>query len=398
LWLADPRPLYARVVSDTAAWVMREMQAPAGGYYSSIDADSEHVEGKFYVWTPDAVKTALTAEEFAVVEPHLGLDARPNFERVYWHLRVTKPLAAVARQLEISEDRARCLLDGARAKLLATRELRVRPERDEKILTSWNALMVKGMARAARVFGTPAWLDSARHAVEFLRACVWRNGRLLATCKDGNAHLNAYLDDYAFLLDALIELMQHDFRAADLEWARALADVLLEQFEDPAQGGFFFVSHDHERLFYRAKSGQDHAAPAGNGIAALALNRLGHMVGEAHYCEAARRTLYAFKSVLAREPHAHTSLCAALEEELTPPDIVVLRGGSDSAAWQREINRRYLPHAVVVAVPAGVAGLPPALDKSAGDRVNAWVCTGVTCLAPITERAALLATLSSRVA
>ena len=133
-------------------------------------------------------------------------------------------------------------LDAARAKLLAAREKRVRPGRDEKVLTSWNALMMRGMARAARVFGRPEWLASARRAMDFIRGTLWHGGRLLATYKDGHAHLNAYLDDYAFLLDALLELMQADFRDADLEFARALADVLLEQFEDRAAGGFFFVS------------------------------------------------------------------------------------------------------------------------------------------------------------
>ena len=396
LWLVDRQPLYARIARDTAAWVMREMQSSEGGYYSSLDADSEHVEGKFYVWTPDAVRAVLNAEEYAVVEPHYGLDVRPNFEHEYWHLRVTKPLAVVARRLDLTPARAQELLDAARAKLFAARAPRVHPGRDDKVLASWNALMVKGMARAARVFGRPDWLESARNAAEFMRSTLWRNGRLLATYKDGNAHLNAYLDDYAFLLDALLELMQHDFRIADLEWARALANVLLDQFEDRAHGGFFFVSHDHEQLLYRAKSGQDHATPAGNGIAALALNRLGHLIGEPRYCEAAARTLHAFKAMLDRQPSAHTSLCAALEEELTPPAIVVLRGGADAAAWQHEINRHYLPHALVLAIPAGTAGLPAVLDKPAGDAVNAWACRGVTCLPPIAGCAELLKVLTAR--
>ena len=288
LWLTDRQPQYARTAADTAAWVRREMQSPGGGYYSSLDADSEHEEGKFYVWTPDAVKAALTAEEYAVVEPHYGLDARPNFEQHHWHLRVMKPLAFVAQRCKLTPERAQTLLDAARAKLLALREQRVRPGRDEKILTSWNALMIKGMAHAARVFDRPEWLASARAAADFVRATLWvpgdtagkpRSGRLLATCKDGEAHLNAYLDDYAFLLDALLELMQCDFRVADMEWARELAQVLLDQFEDRAHGGFFFVSHDHERLIHRAKIGHDNATPAGNGIAALALGRLGHLLG-----------------------------------------------------------------------------------------------------------------------
>jgi hypothetical protein len=395
LSLVHADSLYARTVAGTAAWVMREMQSPAGGYYSSLDADSEHVEGKFYVWTADEIKAALSAEEYAVMQPHYGLDARPNFEREYWHLRVTKPLAVVARRLDLSLEQAQSLLDSARAKLFTLREARVHPGRDEKILASWNALMVKGMARAARVFGKPEWLASARRAAEFMRATLWKNGRLLATSKDGNAHLNAYLDDYAFLLDALLELMQHDFRIEDLHWARELAEVLLNQFEDGARGGFFFVSHDHERLLQRPKNGHDHATPSGNGVAALALNRLGHLVGEPRFNDAAQRTVRAFKPLLDHQPGAHASLCAALDEQLAPPAIVVLRGGGDTAAWQRDINRHYLPHTVTLAIPVDMAKLPAALEKPAGSAVNAWVCQGVTCLPPIANCPELLGTLTA---
>ncbi len=395
LSLVHADPLYARTVAGTAAWVMREMQSPAGGYYSSLDADSEHVEGKFYVWTPGEIEAALSAAEYAVVAPHYGLDARANFEREYWHLRVAKPLAVVARRLDLSVDQAQSALDSARARLFALRELRVRPGRDEKILASWNALMVKGMARAARVFGKPEWLASARRALEFMRATLWNNGRLFATCKDGNAHLNAYLDDYAFLLDALLELMQHDFRIEDLNWARELAEVLLDQFEDGACGGFFFVSRDHERLLHRSKSGHDHATPSGNGIAALALNRLGHLLGEPRFSEAAGRTVRAFAPLLERQASAHASLCAALDEQLAPPTLVVMRGGGDAAAWQRDINTRYLPHTLALAIPAATAGLPAALDKPARDTVNAWVCRGVKCLAPIADRAELRSALTA---
>jgi hypothetical protein len=403
LWLIDRQPLYARVVADTAAWVMREMQSPDGGYYSSLDADSEHEEGKFYVWTPDAVKAALSAEEYAVVAPHYGLDAQPNFEGLHWHLRVMKPLAFIARKLELDPQRAQTLLDSARVKLLALREERVRPGRDDKILTSWNALMVKGMVRSARVFGRPEWLASARAAVDFIRATLWRadderagaRKRLLATCKDGKAHLNAYLDDYAFLLDALLELMQGDFRSEDLVWARELAEVLVEQFEDRAHGGFFFVSHDHERLIHRAKIGHDNATPSGNGVAACALQRLGHLIGEPRYLAAAERTLKAFKPLLERQASAHASLCLALEEQFMPPTIVILRGGEDAAAWQRELNARYLPHALALAIPAGVAGLPAALDKRAGPAVNAWVCRGIKCLPPLADPTALVSVLTN---
>ncbi len=394
LWLAEKQPLYGRVVAETAEWVMREMQSPHAGYYSSLDADSEHEEGKFYVWAPAEIKVALSAEEYAVVEPHYGLDAPPNFENLHWHLRVMKPLVFVAKRLGLPIDRTHALLDAARAKLLALRERRIHPGRDEKILVSWNALMVNGMARAARAFDQPAWLASARAATEFIRATLWRDGRLLATCKDGNAHLNAYLDDYAFLLDALIELMQGAFRIEDLKWARELAQVLLDQFEDRANGGFFFVSHDHEKLIHRAKIGHDSATPSGNGIAALALARLGHLTSEQRFIDASHRAIQAFKPQIERQASAHASLCSALEEALAPPTIVILRGDAEIASWQRELNTRFLPHALLLAIPEGTAELPAALDKPASVGVNAWVCRGVNCLPPITERADLAAVLA----
>ncbi len=397
-WCVDRQPLYARTVADTAAWVMREMQSPIngneGGYYSSLDADSEHEEGKFYVWTPDAIRAALTAEEYAVVEPHYGLDAAPNFEQHYWHLRVMKPLAFVAKRLGLPLERVQALLDSARAKLLAQRAQRVRPGRDDKILTSWNALMIKGMAHAARVFDEPAWLASARAAAEFLRTTLWKNNRLLATCRDGDAHLNAYLDDYAFLLDALLELMQSDFRVEDLTWARELAEVLLAQFEDHEHGGFFFVSHDHERLIHRTKTAHDNATPAGNGIAVLALTRLGHLLGEARYLDAAERALKAFMPLLERQASAHASLCVALTEQLAPPAIVVLRGPAGILReWQRSLATVYRPDTMVLALPTG---LPATLDKpAANSAVNAWVCRGVTCLPPVTDLQELVALLAN---
>ena len=402
LWLTDRQPLYARVAADTAAWVMREMQSPDGGYYSSLDADSEHEEGKFYVWTPGEVKALLTADEYAVIEPHYGLDGAPNFEDKHWHLRVNKPLRFIATRTGKSVEDCERLLAHAKMKLLAQRAQRVWPARDDKILVSWNALMVKGMARAARVFDKPEWLASARAATDFVRATLWRaddertgtRNRLLATCRDGKAHLNAYLDDYAFLLDALLELMQSDLRSEDLIWARELAEALLDQFEDREHGGFFFVSHDHEPLILRTKTGHDNATPSGNGVAAYALQRLGHLLGEPRYLEAAARALQAFKPMLERQASGHTSLCLALEEQLAPPTVVILRGG-DLVVWQRELAAHYLPQTMVLAIRAEVKALPAVLDKPAGAKVNAWVCQGVKCLPPIADLAELVAAVTN---
>jgi uncharacterized protein YyaL (SSP411 family) len=399
-WLVTGLPLFEKTARGIAAWIMRDMQpqdsATAGGYYSSLDADSEHEEGKFYVWTPDEVKALLTPEEYAVVAPHYGLDGTPNFEDRHWNLRVTKPLEAVARQLGLAPAECEQQLDAARAKLLAARVKRVWPGRDEKILTSWNALMIRGMARASRVFDEPAWLASARRATEFIHGTLWKDGRLLATYKDGTAHLNAYLDDYAFLLDALLELMQAEFRAQDLEWARELADTLLEKFEDREEGGFFFVSHDHEKLIHRAKPGHDNATPAGNGIAAFALQRLGHLVGETRYLEAAERALKLYYPAMERQASGFVSLATALDEHLAPPQTVILRGDAGGLGeWQRKLARTYRPDTLIVAIPANTAGLPPVLDKATpAAGVNAWVCRGVTCLPAIADLAELERTLT----
>ncbi len=391
-WAVTRKPLFARVAEETAGWIRREMQAPEGGYYSSLDADSEHEEGKFYVWTPDEAARHLTREEYAVLAPHYGLDAQANFEGKLWHLHVAQPLAAVAASLARSEDECAALLAAARGKLLAARARRVRPGRDEKLLTSWNALALRGMARAARVLGRDDWLASARRALDFVRGALWKphERRLLATFKDGRAHLNAYLDDYAFLLDAVLEMLQAAFRIDDLAFARALADALLERFEDPA-GGFFFTSHDHEHLIHRPKPGHDNATPSGNGVAAFALARLGHLVGEPRYLAAAERCIAAFYPALRDYPGGFASMLCALEEHLTPPTVVVLRGAMPlMEPWLQSLAPDYRPATLILAIDSVTHDLPEALAKPAApERVNAYVCRGVSCLEPVSRVEAL---------
>ena len=378
-WLHTRDPLYARCAEETAGWILREMQAPEGGYYSSLDADSEHEEGKFYVWDRAEIQALLSSEEYAVAGAHYGIDGPPNFEGRHWHLRVARPLP----------EGAEAILAAAKQKLFETRAHRIRPGRDDKALVSWNALAIRGMAHAGRVFGRPAWIDSARRALEFIRASMWRDGRLLATFKDGHGHLNAYLDDYAFTIAALLELMQAEFRPADLDFAEQLADVLLDQFEDAEAGGFFFTSRDHERLIQRPKPGHDAATPSGNAIAAWSLQRLAALTGEERYARAAERTLELFFPSLRAHPAGFASLAIALEESVSGVDTLVLRG--DPALmrrWQGDLANEYLPGVVTLAIPPGVAGLPGTLDKPAAQNstfpgVNGWLCRGVTCLPPM---------------
>ena len=370
-WRLTGEPRYARIAAGIATWLIREMQSPEGGYYSSLDADSEGEEGRYYVWERDAVRALLSAPEWQAIERHWGLDGPPNFENSRWHLHV----AAAA---DPADD---ALIAAAREKLFRSRERRVRPGRDEKILASWNALGVAGMLRAARICARPEWLASARRALDFIRARLWSGGRLLATYKDGHAHLDAYLDDHAYLLAALLESLQTDFRRDDLDWAVELAEILLARFEDADDGGFFFTAHDHERLIHRPKPAFDNATPAGNGVAATALQRLGHLLGEPRYLEAARRTLTLFAPQLAHPGCA--SLLEALAEALVPPTIVVLRGPQDEVRdWQQRLAGNW--SGLCFGLPNGLT-LPPALAKPAAACVNAWVCSGVTCLAPIRD-------------
>jgi uncharacterized protein YyaL (SSP411 family) len=380
-WRRTGESRYERAAAETAAWMMREMQAPEGGYFASLDADSEGEEGRYYVWDRDEIAALLTPPEFQEARRAWRLDDPPNFENRHWHLRRgAKPANEAA-------------LDAARRKLLRARERRIRPHRDEKILTSWNALAIAGMARAARLCERPDWMDSARRALEFLRANLWRDGRLLASWKDGRAHLPGYLDDHAFLLAALLEMLQADYRGEDLEWAVALADALLARFEDKDAGAFFFTAHDHETLIHRPKPGFDNATPAGNGAAATALQHLGYLLGDARYLDAAHRTLEVFGRQLAHP--ASASLLTALAESLHPPAHVILRGPREEVGqWRVRLAREWT--GMILSLPNGTT-LPATLAKPEAANATAWVCAGTQCLPPVDAFDDLTKTLAASV-
>jgi uncharacterized protein len=397
--LATADVFFARVALETAGWALREMQSPEGGFYSSLDADSEGHEGRFYVWDHEDIARALTPQELAVFAPRFGLDLPPNFEGS-WHLRVVTPIEEIAAAGGRTPGEVAALIESARARLYALRELRVRPGRDEKILTSWNALMIRGLGVAARTLTRDDLAEAAGRALDFIRRVLWRDGRLLATAKDGRAHLNAYLDDYVYLADAVLELQQVRFRREELEFARQLLEVVLAHFEDVEAGGFYFTADDHEALIHRTKTFSDDATPAGNGIAALALQRFGHLLGEPRYLTAAERTLRAAWQALSRYPQSHVSLITALDELLNPPEIVIVRGEPAAIeGWRRELARSYAPRRLVLAIPADTLDLPAALaDKAPRGAAVAYVCRGSVCSAPIESLSALSDALGIRAA
>ncbi|MBI5782162.1 MAG: thioredoxin domain-containing protein [Gammaproteobacteria bacterium] len=385
-WLASEESLFRHIAIETAEWVMREMQSPEGGYYSALDADSEGHEGRFYAWTAEEIRNLLTPEEWGVVERRFGLQGTPNFEG-QWHLNVHTDEAAIAEQMLCPESDVAARLESARRKLFVARAQRVRPGRDEKILTSWNGLMIQAMAHAGRILERPDFIVSAGRAMDFIQAQLWRHRRLLATHKDGKSHLNAYLDDHVFLIAGALELLQARFRRSDLDFSIALADSVLEHFEDENHGGFYFTGDDHEKLVYRPKPVSDDAIPSGNGIAALVLGRLGHLIGDLNYLHAAERTLEALYSGMLQQPSTHGALLLALEEQLSPPQTIVLRGALEAMKpWQTIAGRHYHPHQVVLAIPDGAENLPGVLaERKTLNDVTAYVCAGHACTAPVTD-------------
>ena len=377
---------FAGVAGETAEWTMSEMQDPEGGYYATLDADSEGEEGKFYLWTQDQARRVLDENEYAIFGGLFGLTEPPNFEGREWHLQVRNPDGSHSQDVP-SDESTPGILDSARRKLLAVRDQRVRPGRDEKVLTGWNGLMIRAMARAARVLDRDDLADSATRAVDFVRAHLWRDGRLLACHKDGRARFPAYLDDYAFLADGMIELLQVRWRSGDLALARELADVMLARFADP-RGGFYFTADDHEALIHRPRPLADEATPSGNGVAVRVLVCLGSLLGETRYLKAARRTLAAAWPMLERFPEAHGALLHSLELTLEEPETIIIRGRSaqDMRAWKQRADTGFHPQRLSFAIPARETGLPGALSERTprGD-VVAYVCRGTHCLAPVTR-------------
>ena len=396
MWQISGDDPYRQIANETADWVLRDMRAPDGAFYSTLDADSEGEEGKFYVWTPEQVRELISAESYPIFAAHFGLDRPANFEHE-WHLRINASIDDLAKQFEMDVSRARSLIDGARAVLLTEREKRIWPGRDEKILASWNALMIRGLAIASRALGRQDLYLAGAASVDFIRENMVRDGKLQAVFKDGHARFDAYLDDYAFLLDATLELLQSHWVTDHLQFSIWLAEQLLERFEDKEHGGFFFTANDHEQLIHRSKPLSDEALPAGNAIAAFALNRLGHLLGDTRFIESAHRTLQAAWRAMEEFPHGHTAMITALEEHFRPPQIIIIRGATDAVThWSEPISALYAPHRLVFAIPQCETDLPQSLAlRKCETETVAYVCEGMSCSAPIASLEALAATLSA---
>jgi hypothetical protein len=386
-WSLTGQKIYRGAANATADWLLQTMQDDGGAFYATLDADSEGEEGRYYTFTREDLAAALDADELDAAQDYFALDQPPNFEGHSWHLQ--------ARERTLAFDDQPELLQHARHKLLAVRQSRVAPGRDDKILTAWNGLLAGKLARAARRLGREELGLAAAGALDFIRTELWRDGRLLACYTDGQAGFSGYLDDYALTAAGLLELMQWRFRSEDLEFAVALADCLLEHFADP-DGGFFFTADDHEQLIHRPKPLADEALPSGNGTAALVLDTLGHLLGETRYLDAADLTVRAAMPGIARYPEGHSTLLEAISRRLQPPEIVIVRGPSAQLPdWQARIDTGFVPRRLLFFIADEAGELPGLLGtRKSQDRPVAYLCRGTECLAPVTDVEALARSLA----
>ncbi|MBS1793897.1 MAG: thioredoxin domain-containing protein [Acidobacteria bacterium] len=381
---------YRRIAVETLDYVRREMTGPEGGFYSSQDADSEGVEGKFFVWTPAEIEAILGAEEAAAFCFYYDVSEEGNFEEKNI-LNVKNTLAETAEVLKIPVEKLQEILETGRAKLFAEREKRVKPFRDEKVLTAWNGLMLAAFAEAAAVLGRADYLETARRNADFLMENLIADGKLLRTWKDGRAKLDAYLEDYANLADGLVELYQTSGDAKYLREAKRLAELLITEFWDEEGGGFFFTANDHETLPVRRKDFHDNATPSGNSVGADVLLKLARLTGDDRFERFAVTVLRLAVPQLRRYPQGFGRVLGALEFHFAPTkEIVVL--GARGSELEKEVWQDYLPDKVVVlAENADDADLIPLLrDRTLIDgRPTAYVCENFACQRPVTTAADL---------
>ena len=396
-WQALGHERYRRVCEETLDWMLREMRGPEGGFYSALDADSEGEEGRFYVWTPDEIRQALAGEipddpnciKFSVQQVEnlmqfYGVTERGNFEgRNVLHLAGG-----------VDADEPEGLAEMRRA-LYEARAKRVRPGLDDKRLAAWNALTIAALAEAGAVLGRRDYLDAACACAEF----VWgtmrdADGRLLRSYKDGRAQLNAYLEDHAFLLEALLTLYEATFEPQWFAEAEALAEAMLARFHDPERGGFFSTSGDHEALIARRKEIGDHPIPSGNSSAAMGLLRLAALSGERSYEQAADGVFRLFSEPAVRHPEAFAHLLRTIDFHLSPTKEVALVG-DDLSELAGVVRSEHRPHLVLAAGPED-SDTPPLLQgrTAVEGKPTAYVCESFTCKQPVADAPALSNLLS----
>ena len=386
---------YRRIAVETLEYIRREMLDESGGFYSTQDADSEGVEGKFFVWTPEEIIEILGEEDGREFCEYFDVTPSGNFEGENI-LNVKNPVATAARRG--SRTAPGSDLDRCRRTLFAERERRIKPFRDEKVLTAWNGLMLAAFADAAGVLGNDEYLEIAKSNAAFIARELQHDGRLLRTWKNGKAKLNGYIEDYANVADGLIVLYQVSGEVEYLAEARRLADLMITEFWDEENGGFFFTSNDHEELVVRNKDFYDNATPSGNSVAADVLLKLAKLTGDDKYERFAVTVLRLSASQIRRHPQGFGRALSALEFYLSPTKEIVVVGEKGNVL-ERAIAERYLPNAVIVQANDATndAATVPLLEgrEMVGGVPTAYVCENFVCQRPVTTVEELIGQLTS---
>jgi uncharacterized protein YyaL (SSP411 family) len=403
---ATAEPDFRRTGEHIAAYVQRDMTSPEGGFYAAEDADSEGQEGKFYVWSEDEVRGALTAEEADLAAMVFNIDAEGNFEGMSGEsagrniLHLTADLDKIAAELQVPEDDFRLRVESIRAKLLAARRERVPPLKDTKILTDWNGLMIAALAKVGQLPDEARFAQAAEKAADLILTKMRQpDGRLRHRLMDGEAGIPGFLDDYAFLTWGLIELYETTFAARYLRAAIELTDSVLARFWDEKQGGFFFTADDATELPPRRMESLDGALPSGNSVMVMNLARLARMTGRMDFEEKAQAAGRAFAPDICRSPASFTGMICGLDFASGPGTEVVIVGNpeaSDTRNLVQAVRKGFFPNKVVLLRPEGespeIAELAPytAAMTGLGGRAAAYVCSGFRCGLPVTDPQALI--------
>ena len=394
---------YRRIASETLDYILREMTAAEGGFYSATDADSEGIEGRFFVWTPDEIESVLGVEGAKVFNAFYDITELGNWEGKSIP-NTPRPVADVALQLGEDPDALQRRLDELREKVYQARLERVKPGLDDKVITAWNGMMISALAHGGRVFRERRYLDAARRAADFLLdSLVRQDGGLFRTYRNGKAHLNAYLEDYSFLSEALVDLYEAVGEARYLKEAERLLDRTVNDFLDTESGSFFTTASDHEALLLRFREGTDGATPSGNAVAASALVRVSYHLDREDFHTAAVRAIRAYGGAIKQYPRAFSESLNVVDLLLEGPVELALVGKPDSAdleALRRVVARRFLPNRIEAVVdpdrPDEGTALPLERGKSLVDgKAALYICRDYACLAPITDPAEAASTLAS---
>ena len=397
-WQVTDNALYRRVTEETLDYVLREMQHEKGGFYSSQDADSEGVEGKFYVWSAEEIREALAGDADTFMRMY-GVSDEGNWEGLNI-LNLHLDPKGLAAQLELGAEALEARMAMARAKLYALRSKRVWPGLDDKVLTSWNGLMLGALAEAGQALGRPDYISAAKLNADFVRRTMRQDsGRLFRTWKAGSdAKYNAYLEDYAFLADGLLALYEATFETRWIDWARELAELMLAHFRDSENGGFFDTSDDHEQLIHRPKDLQDNAVPSGSSMAASVLLKLSLLMGDGNYWRIAEESIATMSKFMSQYPSGFAQWLNAASFLLSEPREIALIGNHEELAPLLEVIRNhYRPFQVVAAGDGGEGAPLPLLENRfrVDGKGTAYVCRRFICQAPVTDPQELARQLAS---